>query len=315
MLNTSARLLALLSALATRPSWTCGQLAAHLDVTERTVRRDIARLRELGYGIESEPGPWGGYRLGPGRNVPPLILDEEEALSVAVGLRAAAFGGIDGSDQAALSALLKLRQILPKRVARRIEELESVLTHTEPPEERVSPKVLLLLATACRAGERVQLSYRDRHGVASTRRVDPHRLVHTGRRWYLVAFDGERRDWRTFRGDRISNAKLTGRPVELTERPDAAGLVSRGMAAVPYPVRVRFRLFCPLAEALRRVPATIGVHEPDGDQATIVEVGGPDADGLARFLLRLGMSLEILEPDEVRAAFRALLRALLDANQ
>ncbi|MGR6918997.1 helix-turn-helix transcriptional regulator [[Actinomadura] parvosata] len=316
MVNTSARLLQLLSLLSARQSWTCAELAAQLEVTERTVRRDIARLRELGYGIESEMGPWGGYRLGPGTSVPPLILDEEEALAVAVGLRAAAFSGVSGSDQAALSALLKLRQVLPARIADRLGELDAAFAHTAHPDDgQISPALLLGLATACRRGERTRLTYRDGGGATSTRRVDPYRLIYTGRRWYLLAYDVTREDWRTFRTDRIVDAAATGQVAALPEPPDPAQMVGTGIASRPYPVRVTVRLAVPADEARRLVPPTVGVHRPDGDDATIVEVGGPDADGLARYLLSLGRPLRILYPEEVRRAFLARARRLLEDNQ
>ncbi|GAB2825321.1 YafY family protein [Actinoallomurus bryophytorum] len=316
VVNTSARLLQLLSSLSTRRSWTCADLAARLEVTERTVRRDIARLRELGYGIESEMGPWGGYHLGSGTSIPPLILDDEEALAVAVGLRTAALSGVSGSDQAALSALLKLRQVLPARIARRLGELDTAFTHTARPDDgQISPALLLDLATACRRGERTRLTYRDRTGTTSTRRVDPYRLVYTGRRWYLVAHDVERQDWRTFRADRIIDATTTGEPTDLPDAPDPAQMVNTGIALGPYPVRVTIRLAVPAEEALALVPPTVGVHRPDGDDATIIDIGGPDVDGLARYLLTLGRPLRILHPDEVRQAFLARTRQLLQDNQ
>src|SRR6185503_19560968 len=194
-------------------------LAGHLGITERTVRRDIARLRELDYVIESTMGPWGGYRLGRGTRVPPLIFDDEEALAVAVGLRTAARSGVAGSDQAALSALLKLRQVLPARIADRLGELDAAVTHTTPPDDRqISPALLLDLATVCRRGERIQLTYGDRHGTTSTPQVDPYRLVYTGRRWYLVAHDVSQQDWRTFRADRIVEARSTGQPALLPDQ-------------------------------------------------------------------------------------------------
>ncbi|MEW9528316.1 helix-turn-helix transcriptional regulator [Microbispora sp. NPDC049125] len=316
MLNTSARLLRLLSLLSTRPSWTCADLAAQLEITERTVRRDIARLRELGYGIESEMGPWGGYHLGPGTSIPPLILDDEEALAVAVGLRAAALSGISGSDQAALSALLKLRQVLPARLAGRLGELDAAFTHiARPDESEISPALLLDMAAACRRGERIRLTYRDRTGAMSTRRVDPYRLVYTGRRWYLVAHDVTRQDWRTFRADRIVDATSTGQPTALPDPPDPAQMVGTGIALRGYPVRVTIRLAVPADEARRLVPPTVGVHRPDGDDATIVEIGGPDADGLARYLLSLGRPLRILHPEDVRQAFLTRTQQLLKDNQ
>jgi predicted DNA-binding transcriptional regulator YafY len=155
VISASARLLRLVSLLSARPSWTCGELAGRMEVTERTVRRDIARLRELGYGVESEPGPWGGYRLSGGTRVPPLILDDEESLAVAVALREAALSGVLGSDQAALSALLKLRRALPPRIADRLGEMDATFVHTPRPDgPQIAPGMLLELATACRQGER-----------------------------------------------------------------------------------------------------------------------------------------------------------------
>lgn len=316
MVNTSARLLRLLALLSTRRSWTCAELAAHLQITERTVRRDIARLRELGYGIESEMGPWGGYRLGSGTSIPPLILDEEEALAVAIGLRTAALSGVSGSDQAALSALLKLRHVLPARVAGRLGELDAAFTHTaRPGDGQISPALLLDLATACRRSERVRLTYRDRTGSMSDRQVDPYRLVYTGRRWYLVAYDRSRQGWRTFRADRVIDAAITGEPAALPDPPDPAQLVMAGLAVNPYPMRVTIRVAVPADEARRLVPPTVGVHRPDGDSATIIEIGGSDADGLAKYLLSLCRPLRILRPDEVRQAYLTRARRLLQENQ
>jgi predicted DNA-binding transcriptional regulator YafY len=315
-MHTSARLLRLLSLLSSSRSWTCAELAGQLGITDRTVRRDIARLRELGYGIDSSMGPWGGYRLGPGSRIPPLVFDDEEALSVAVGLRAAALSGVSGSDQAALSALLKLRRVLPARIAERLGELDAAVTHTPQPDEgQISPALLLDLAIGCRRGQRAHLTYRDRGGTMSTRQVDPYRLVYTGRRWYLVAYDVDRQDWRTFRADRIQGVTPTGQAVALPETPDAADMVGRGIARGPYPVRVTVRLAVPAEEARRLVPPTVGVHRPDGDDATIVDIGGPDADGLARYLLTLGRPLRILHPDEVRQAFLTRTRQLMRDNQ
>lgn len=316
MVHTSARLLRLLSLLSSGRPWTCLELAGQLGITDRTVRRDIARLRELGYGIESTAGPWGGYRLGPGSRLPPLVFDDEEALAVAVGIRAAALSGVSGGDQAALSALLKLRQVLPASIADRLGELDAAVTHTPlPDEDQISPALLLDLATGCLRGQRARLTYRDRGGTISTRRVDPYRLVYTGRRWYLVAYDVTCQDWRTFRADRINEVTATGQAVALPGAPDAADMVGQGIARRPHPVRVTIRLAVPADEARRLVPPTIGAHRPDGDDATIVDIGGPDADGLARYLLSLGRPLRILHPDEVRQAFLTRTRQLLQDNQ
>lgn len=284
-------------------------------VTDRTVRRDIARLRELGYGVESDPGPWGGYRLRAGIRVPPLVLDDEEALAVVVGLREAAFSGVLGGDHAALSALLKLRQVLPPRIADRLGEMEAAFVHTPRPDEpQIVPAMLLELATACRRGERSCLSYGDRAGNATVRDVDPYRLVHTGRRWYFVARDVARGEWRTFRADRVTRIRSTGQAVELLDPPDPVLLVSRSIATGAYPLYVTVRLPLPLDQVLRLVPPTVGTHRPDGPDASIVEIGGPDAEGLARYLLSLATPLRVLSPDEVREALLRRARDLCADN-
>jgi predicted DNA-binding transcriptional regulator YafY len=178
------RLLRLLSLLSTRPSWTNRELAERMEVDERTVRRDVAKLRDLGYGIESDPGPWGGYRMAPGSTVPPLNLDDDEALAVAVALRETALRGVLGSDQAALSALFKLQRILPRRVAGRLSAFAGAVVHTDQgPGDPVSSEVLLALADACRNRHRLHLVYCDSAGRRTSRTADPYRLVRTRNRW------------------------------------------------------------------------------------------------------------------------------------
>ncbi|MFD7288443.1 helix-turn-helix transcriptional regulator [Streptomyces sp. NPDC059863] len=315
MISTSARLLRLVSLLSTRPSWTNSELAEHLDVTERTVRRDIAKLRELGYAIDSDPGPWGGYRLsGRGSKVPPLSLDDEEALAVAVALREAALSGVLGTDQPALSALLKLQRLLPSHIADRLAELDAAFVHTPRSDERLlSPGVLLELATACQRGERIRLFYRDRQDLATVRDVDPHRLVRTGHRWYLVALDITRGRWRTFRADRVTEARPTGRPTELADPPDAALLVSR-MLTSGYPLYATVRVPLPLDQALLLVPLNRGTHEPDGDHATLVTIGGSTPEELATYLIQLATPLQVLTPSSVQTALHTRIQILLNAN-
>lgn len=317
VLSTSARLLRLVSLLAVRPAWTCRELAERMEVTERTVRRDVARLRELGYAVDSDPGPWGGYRLRPGTRTPPLILDDDEALAVAVGLREAALSGALGGDQAALSALLKLRQVLPKRLGDRLGDMDAAFVQTpRAGEPQVAAGTLLELAAACRRGERARMAYRDWGGRASVRDVDPYRLVHTGRRWYFVARDVARDEWRTFRADRVERVQPTGRAVEFTEPlPDPALLVSRSSATGPYAVLATVRLPVPMEEALRSIPATVGLHRADGPDATVVEIGGSSAAGLARYLVSLATPLRVLAPDSVREALLRRARELLAANE
>ncbi|HZZ50233.1 MAG TPA: WYL domain-containing protein [Pseudonocardia sp.] len=313
MITASARLLRLVSLLSTRPSWTNGELAERLRVTERTVRRDIAKLRELGYGIESDAGRWGGYRLSGGSSVPPLSLDDEEALAVAVALREGALSGVLGDDQAALSALLKLRRLLPPRVADRLAALDAAIEHTPRADEAVvSPDVLLELASACRRGERLRLSYRDMRDAQTVREADPYRLVRTSHRWYLVAFDVAKEQWRTFRADRVQEARPLGRPVQLSDPPDAARLVAR-MLTSDYPLYASIRLPVGLREAQRIVPPGRGVHESIGTQDTLVTISGVDAEELAAYLAGLATPPRVVEPDEVRDALRRRIAGLLEA--
>ncbi|MEV6954186.1 YafY family protein [Streptomyces sp. NPDC051183] len=316
MIRTSSRLLRLVSLLSVRPEWTCRELAERMAVTDRTVRRDIARLRDLGYGVESAPGPWGGYRLSPGARMPPLVLDDEEALAVAVALREAALSGVLGTGQAALSALLKLRQSLPARLADQLSTLDGTLEHTpRSGEPQIDTLVLLELARGCHSAVRTTLSYRDHAGRASVRAVDPYRLVHTGLRWYLVARDVAKGEWRTFRADRVVSVRPTTEPADLAHPPDAAALVSWGIASVVYPVYTTVRLPLPLERALQKIPPTIGTHSPDGPGATVVRIGGNSTDQLAAYLLGLATPLTVLAPDEVRQAIVRHAQALLTANR
>jgi predicted DNA-binding transcriptional regulator YafY len=318
VLDTSARLLRLLSLLQARPRWTADELAERLAVTSRTVRRDVTRLRELGYPVDAEAGPFGGYRLGRGGELPPLLLDDDEAVAVAVGLRLAADGSVSGLDDATVSALAKLDQVLPSHLAARVRAVHEVTTSLQGRDpDQVAASTLVALAQACRGGLRVRLGYRDRSGRAGERRVDPYRLVRSGPRWYLVAHDVERAGWRTFRVDRVTGVDVTRQPGDLASLgplPDPGALVAQSTAVAPFPVRVRLRLAMGQAEAEALVPRTVGVHSPDGDGATIVEVGGGSVDGVTGWVLRLGVPVEVLGPPEVRAGVAAAGRALAALN-
>src|SRR5438067_4262924 len=205
MLETSARLLRLLSPLQTPREWTGTELAERLDVTTRTVRNDVERLRELGYPVHGTRGSAGGYRLGAGAAVPPLLLDDEEAVAVAVSLSTATGGGITGIEETSLRALAKLEQVLPSRLRRRVEALRTYAVPVPPdsPGPRVDAEILTLVTAACRDHERLRFDYASHDGSQSRRLVEPYRLVHWGRRWYLVGWDVDRTDWRTFRVDRL----------------------------------------------------------------------------------------------------------------
>lgn len=233
MADTTNRVLALLSLLQTHRQWPGPELARRLDVTPRTLRRDIDRLRELGYTIAAERGAAGGYRLEAGERLPPLLLSDDEAVAVAIGLRIAATHGLVDGEDTSLSALAKFEQVLPAAVRERVNALSRVVETRSPREPRVAPDLLGELAIACRDRERVRFRYTARDGAASERLVEPVALVAADRAWYLVAWDVRRDDWRTFRVDRI--AAVFGTRVAFTERPlptaDAAEFVRAALSS------------------------------------------------------------------------------------
>jgi predicted DNA-binding transcriptional regulator YafY len=265
------RLLRLLSLLQTQRSWSGAELAARLGVTDRTVRRDVDRLRALDYPVQTTTGTAGGYRLTSGRNLPPLLLDDDEALAVAIALATAAAGGVAGVEESALAALTKLQQVLPARLRPRLTALTgttaAVVPHGAP---KADPEVLAIVAACCRDAEMLTFDYQDRAGAAAPRRVEPHRVVSNAGRWYLVAFDPERDDWRTFRLDRMADLRPTRRPFVPRElpAPDAASYLVRSFAGATY--RHTARLAVGLsADAVRAgVFATIPgeIDEQDGDK-------------------------------------------------
>jgi len=218
-MDTSERLLTLLSLLQARPDWTGPELAERLGVTGRTVRNDVERLRRLGYPVHASPGVGGGYRLGAGAALPPLLLDDEEAVAVAVGLRTAAGGAVAGIEETSLRALVKLEQVLPAHLRRRVGALGSATISLPVGGPTVDPQHLTVIAAACRDSECLRFGYRRRDGTKGRREVEPDSLVNHGRRWYLAAWDRRRDDWRTFRVDRMAKPASTG--VRFTPAPVA----------------------------------------------------------------------------------------------
>lgn len=306
----------MLSLLQARPSWTAGELAERLEVTDRTVRRDVARLRELGYPVDAEAGPAGGYQLGRGGALPPLLLDDDEAVAVAVGLRVAADGGVAGVDEATVRALAKLEQVLPARLAARVRAVHETTVELRGRDaDAVASTLFVELAQACRYTERLRLAYTDRQGRASDRLIDPYRLVRSGPRWYLVARDVDRDAWRSFRADRIVEVRSTGRRVELVDPPDPVELVARGMSVAPYALVATVRLALPIEAATALVPRTIGMHRRDGADATLVEIGANDLAGMVRYLVGLAVPLEVVAPAELRKAFRRYAQELSRLNR
>ncbi|BBG00888.1 MULTISPECIES: helix-turn-helix transcriptional regulator [Pseudonocardia] len=314
MLSASHRLLQLLSVLSTRPEWTGAELAARLDVHERTVRRDVVKLRELGYGVEAVTGPLGGYRLGAGSQMPPLNLDDDEALATAVALRRLAWEHPDGEGQSALTALLKLQRSLPRRAAESLGRFDSVITRAGGLPEahgEVALPVLTALAAACRARDRIRFRYRDRRGNDGRRAVEPAGLVRTAHRWYLAAWDLDRDDWRVFRADRITDVAVTGPAGPPRREVDATALVEAAITSTPYEVYADVELHRPVDEVRALVPATIASHVPDGPHRTATRLGGPDARWIADYLVRLGVPFRVLGPAEVRELVVTRLQDLL----
>jgi predicted DNA-binding transcriptional regulator YafY len=306
MVGTSARLLRLLSLLQARRAWTGAELTSRLEVTARTLRRDVDRLRTLGYPIASTTGVGGGYRLGAGSELPPLLLEDREALAVALGLRAAAAGAIAGLEDATLGALTKLDQVMPARLRRKLSALHSAIVPL-PHRASVDVGVLSLLASACRDAERLRFDYRARQAEITRRRVEPAGLVSAGFRWYLVAWDLDRSDWRTFRVDRI--AGTPGRGESFVPRPPPAGglsaYVERSVALDAYSVQARVRLHAPASEVAARL-SWYGRVESDGPRACIATAGAPSIEALAAWMSTLGVEFEILEPAGAAKAVAAM---------
>jgi predicted DNA-binding transcriptional regulator YafY len=306
-MDTAERLLKLLGLLEGRIDWTAADLARRLEVTPRTVRRDITRLRDLGYPVEAVAGPGGGYRLGAGGKLPPLLLDDEEALAVALGLRVAAATAVGGLEDASVSALSKLEHVLPPRLRTRLEDISVATVSTVTSSAaRVDQGALAVAAAAARGRERLRFGYVDGDGRASERHAEPLRLVHTGRRWYLVAFDIDRDDWRTFRLDRVSSPRATGMRSARRPEPDPIELVERGVAIDVYTHRGTIQLDTTVEDARRVIATTVGALEAiDADQCRLV-IGADDITWLARFLLGLPWNFVVDAPEELKVELRRI---------
>ncbi|GAA4583158.1 YafY family protein [Planotetraspora phitsanulokensis] len=305
MLETSARLLRLLSLLQTRHDWTGPQLAERLGVTTRTIRNDVERLRSLGYPVHASPGAAGGYRLGAGTRLPPLLLDDEEAVAVAVGLRTAAGGSVSGIEETSLRALAKLEQVLPARLRDRVNTVQSqtvAITGTGP---TVDPAVLTVLAGAARDRQRLRFDYTGHDGTAGRREVEPHRLVHARGRWYLVAWDVDRRDWRTFRADRIEPRTPTGPRFASRELPDLETYVMAGLGQATWRYRARVTVRAPASAVVGRLPPAITVEAVD-DQTCVITAGSDTPHMLALYLGMLDADFEVTEPPELVEHIRRL---------
>ncbi len=314
-MDTPTRLLRLLGLLSARGGWSGSELADRLAVTERTLRRDITRLRELGYPIEATTGPYGGYELGAGGRLPPLVFDDDEAVAATIALRRAAGQGAADLEAAALSALTKLEQVLPARLRERVAAVGEATVALRPGQlPSVDVGALVTCALACRRSERMRFDYRDANDIETNRLVEPYRVVYTALQWYAVAYDVGRADWRTFRVDRMSTLRLTGeRFVPAEDAPDPAELVAHGVAVGAYTTHAVVRLPVDTQRARQLLPPTVAVFEPDDDGSTLARIGG-DPDWIARYLAGLPCAFEVVEPEEVRAALALLATRLHEAG-
>ncbi|WP_086819844.1 YafY family protein [Allokutzneria sp. NRRL B-24872] len=317
MLQTSARLLRLLSLLQIRREWSGSDLADRLEVDVRTVRRDVDKLRNLGYPVNATTGSAGGYRLGAGAALPPLLLDDDEAVAVAVSLRTATSGPIAGIEDTSLRALTKLEQVLPSRLRRRVNALQA---YTVPiplrPGPTVDSAVLTTIASACRDNERFRFDYSDHSGAESLRVVEPHSMANWGRRWYLVAWDVDREDWRTFRVDRISPRTPTGprfTPRELPDGVDVATFVSTRITSAPWQLRARVLMHAS-AEALTEKFGGYGSLEPIDENSCVFATGADSLESLALYLGMTGVDFEVQEPPELIEHMRELSRRYARAS-
>jgi predicted DNA-binding transcriptional regulator YafY len=307
-MGTTARTLQLLSLLQGQRYWPGAELAARLEVSPRTLRRDVEELRELGYPVQAHRGVDGGYQLAAGAALPPLVLDDDEAVALAVGLHAAASSAVAGTAEASVRALAKVVQVMPVRLRRRVDALR-VMTVAPPWEgrrEEVDPLVLTALAQACRDDERVELDYTTKQGLQSRRTVEPHRLVPLGRRWYLVAYDLGRHDWRSFRLDRLAHARGDGSRFRQRELPaaDAAAFVRAGIRTVHAVWEVAAVLDAPAADVQARLGRWASVVELD-DRKCRVQMTTDTLDWAALLLGSSGAELSEVTPPELLEHLRS----------
>ncbi|MET7966407.1 YafY family protein [Micromonospora sp. NPDC005305] len=311
--GTTERVLTLLGLLQQRQVWTGPELADRLGVTSRTIRRDVERLRTLGYPVHAGQGVGGGYRLGPGRALPPLLLDDEEAIATAVSLLAGAGGAVAGAADAALRALAKLDRVLPTRLRHDVRALAGSVESFGGGRPPADPEALMTLARACRDEVEAGFDYPSGSEVRR-RRVEPYRLVASDRRWYLLAYDLDRGDWRSFRIDRMTDVSARSWRFRPRVAPDAATHVQEGVASRAYPHRARFLVHAPADTVRAQIPASAAVvRERDGGRCEVLS-GAGSLDFVLMHVLLLGHGFEVLDPPELRGRCRALAERLLAAG-
>ncbi len=339
---SAERLLRLLALFTARRHWGGEELAERLAVTPRTVRRDVERLRDLGYQIHAVPGPAGGYELGGGSATPPLLLDDDAAVAVTLGLRAVAAGAVAGGAVAGMAeaagrAAAVVERVLPGRLAHRVDALRTAIVPAGPPSgdgPEVSAETLAVIALACRDGERLRFGYTNARGAPSRRHVEPYRLVFTARHWYLVAYDLDKREWRSFRLDRLDDGpgpgtgsdrarhadgrhpggpQRTGVRSRSADPPDAARFVAQGIAFGGFRYQARVRIAAPAHLVAARVPPSAAVIEAIDDTSCLLISGAGYLDAIAMHLALLDFPFAPLDPPELRDRCAALSRRLADA--
>jgi predicted DNA-binding transcriptional regulator YafY len=303
MSDPAARLLALLSLLQTPREWPSSELARRLGVTDRTVRRDVERLRGLGYPVEASMGVYGGYRLAAGAAMPPLLLEDDEAVTLAIGLRLTAGQPIAGLEETAVRALTKVLQVMPPRLRQRAKTVATATVFATPLDGVIDPETLTSLAAATASGECVRFGYADWQGRTTTRHVEPVKLVALSRRWYLVAFDLDRTDWRTFRVDRIAEPRASGGRAAHRELPggNVHTYLAEARAAMAPVVRGDVILNLSLADAETRLHDSLGDGRMEawGHGRTRWRTHADTVPWLASQILHLGCEFEVRGPPEL----------------
>jgi predicted DNA-binding transcriptional regulator YafY len=315
MLQTSARLLRLLSLFQQRRHWSGRELSQRLEVDGRTLRRDVDRLRELGYPVHASAGVGGGYQLGAGSSVPPVLLNDDEAVALAFALRAAA-GSVGKMEETSIGLLAKLDQVLPARLRKRASALHSVTLSLGNSQSAPPVDVLTRIASACRDHIKVKLNYKNREGKGSSRTLEPLRLAHANNRWYLVAWDMQREDWRTFRVDRIERVVATGQQFVPRKFPgDIAEYVTQSIRHVAYRYRVRLKLHGSLEVLTKKVPRWCGALEAAGDEHCTLSTGADSVETLAALMLMTGAEFEIVDAPELLPDLRLIAARLTRATR
>ena len=310
MTDPTTRVLRLLGLFQTRALWTSEELADRLGVTTRSIRRDIDRLRDLGYPVRASSGVGGGYQLGAGGALPPLLLAEDEAVAVAVCLRLAAGGTVAGVTDSAVRILAKLDQVMPAQAREQVAAIHDSTVTVGTARAVVDPEVLMAASRACRDRLRATIGYVDRSGQGSTRRIEPASLVAVSHRWYLLAFDLEREDWRSFRLDRVQTLEVGTLRGAEREVPDPASYITRSVTRSPYRWVTTARVRMDLDRLTEHVSPLAGEVRDLGDGWCELVTGGESLDYLAAELVMLGTDVEVLDPPELVAHLEVLRERL-----